>query len=478
MLKHKAEQISFGVKLLDILICLFAFAAAYFLRQIVAPSLPGSVVRPGSMAGIDSVSWLLGASLVLHLISYSYLGFYNSIRQRSPLSLLVMTAKAFAFEFCVLGSMVLLLQEKSTSRYFFFLFLSLNYGLVLLSRLGAWSLLSVLRHRGYNFRRVLIVGGGQNAKNVYQAILRNPRWGYVLSGFAAAPETSSILVDQKLIIARPDEIERIVRAHTVDEVIFALDRIDGPALAEQNRLCHDLGIPARYALSFFDIPNVHVHLSVAQNIPFLSFYRTGISPLEAFCKRAIDVISGFVGMLLTICLAPWIALKIKGQSPGPILFTQTRVGENGRLFKCYKFRTMATDAEVRKADLLQQNQMSGPIFKIKDDPRIFPFGAFLRRTSLDELPQFWNVLRGEMSLVGTRPPLQEEVALYQLSQRRRLSIRPGLTGFWQVSGRSNIESFEDVLAMDLYYIDNWSLLLDLKIIAKTLSVVLARRGAS
>jgi lipopolysaccharide/colanic/teichoic acid biosynthesis glycosyltransferase len=160
-----------------------------------------------------------------------------------------------------------------------------------------------------------------------------------------------------------------------------------------------------------------------------------------------------------------------------VIFKQYRIGENGRRFKCYKFRTMSLDAESRKQDLLPANQMSGPMFKLRSDPRVFPFGVFLRRTSLDELPQFFNILRGDMSLVGTRPPTPEEVVQYEMHFRRRLSIRPGLTGLWQVSGRSQITKFEQVLELDLEYIDRWSIWLDFKILFRTLWMVVGRRGA-
>jgi lipopolysaccharide/colanic/teichoic acid biosynthesis glycosyltransferase len=170
-------------------------------------------------------------------------------------------------------------------------------------------------------------------------------------------------------------------------------------------------------------------------------------------------------------------LAIRLESPGPIFFGQTRVGENGRKFTCWKFRSMYLDAEERKRELLHLNEMGGAIFKIRDDPRVTRVGKFLRKTSLDELPQFWNVLRGEMSLVGTRPPTPDEVEKYENWQRRRISIKPGLTGLWQVSGRNSISDFNEVVRLDLKYIDGWSLGLDIKLLLKTLKVVFFREGA-
>ena len=171
------------------------------------------------------------------------------------------------------------------------------------------------------------------------------------------------------------------------------------------------------------------------------------------------------------------APAIKMQSPGPVLFSQQRVGKNGRIFRIYKIRSMYMDAEERKSDLMARNEMEGLMFKMTDDPRIFPIGHFIRKYSIDELPQFWNVLKGEMSLVGTRPPTVDEVEHYQLHHRGRLGIKPGLTGMWQVSGRNDITDFEQVVALDTRYISEWSLSLDLKILFRTIQVVLSGDGS-
>ena len=194
-------------------------------------------------------------------------------------------------------------------------------------------------------------------------------------------------------------------------------------------------------------------------------------------KRAMDIVGSLIGCLVTLILTPFIALAIKLDTPGPVFFSQVRIGLGGRRFRIYKFRTMVADAEERKAALEGQNEMSGPMFKMKDDPRVTKVGQFLRKTSLDELPQFWNILRGDMSLVGTRPPTEAEFETYNEHYRRRISMTPGLTGLWQVSGRSTIEDFDEVVRLDLRYIDNWSLGLDIRILIKTVGVVLFRKGA-
>ncbi|MCD7842340.1 MAG: sugar transferase, partial [Lachnospiraceae bacterium] len=191
----------------------------------------------------------------------------------------------------------------------------------------------------------------------------------------------------------------------------------------------------------------------------------------------MDIAGGLIGLFLTALMFPFLAVAIKIKSPGPVLFCQERVGKNGRIFKIYKFRSMYVDAEARKEELLRQNEMQGLMFKMKEDPRVIQgVGVFIRKTSLDEFPQFWNVLKGDMSLVGTRPPTVEEYRHYDMHHLVRMSIKPGLTGLWQVSGRNEITDFEEVVKLDTSYIEDWSLNLDIKILLKTIRVVLEGRG--
>jgi lipopolysaccharide/colanic/teichoic acid biosynthesis glycosyltransferase len=197
-----------------------------------------------------------------------------------------------------------------------------------------------------------------------------------------------------------------------------------------------------------------------------------------FYKRILDFSGGIIGCLVMLLMYPFVAIAIKIDSDGPVFFKQKRVGRNGRVFMLYKFRTMYPDAEKRKKDLLQHNEMNGLMFKMKNDPRVTRVGRFLRKYSLDEFPQFINVLKGEMSLVGTRPPTSEEVARYEKWHRRRVSMKPGITGLWQVSGRNTIQDFDKVVGLDLKYLDGWRFSRDLMILFKTVWVVLSRRGAS
>jgi exopolysaccharide biosynthesis polyprenyl glycosylphosphotransferase len=194
-------------------------------------------------------------------------------------------------------------------------------------------------------------------------------------------------------------------------------------------------------------------------------------------KRLIDIVGGFVGLAITGILTIFIAPAIKMDSPGPVFFSQVRVGKNGRRFRIYKFRSMRQDAEAQLGKLEKNNEMNGLMFKMDDDPRVTRVGRFLRKTSLDEFPQFLNVIKGDMSLVGTRPPTEKEFEQYNEHYRRRIAMTPGLTGLWQVSGRSEITDFDEVVKLDLQYIDNWSLGLDFKIILQTIGVVFKGKGA-
>ena len=209
----------------------------------------------------------------------------------------------------------------------------------------------------------------------------------------------------------------------------------------------------------------------------VAFSRNVISTRGAIAKRTMDIIGGLIGMVLFGITALFAVPAIRLESPGPAIFSQIRVGKNGRRFRLYKFRSMYMDAEEKKKDLLEQNEVNGLMFKIGDDPRITKVGRFLRRTSLDEMPQFWNILKGDMSLVGTRPPTVDEFEQYEAKHKARLSMTPGLTGYWQISGRSDIKDFDEVVRLDMQYIDHWSIGLDLKILIKTVLVVLTGKGS-
>ncbi|MBN23390.1 MAG: UDP-phosphate galactose phosphotransferase [Bdellovibrionaceae bacterium] len=471
MLKQRQEQIQIVVRLMDVVVAVGAFFIAYSIRS-------GSVwYDPGEIAPLQSWLWLLALSLLIHFIVYPALSFYESLRLKSVAAIISMILKSSVIEFFILGALVFFLKEKTTSRSFFGIYIGLNFlGLIFL-KLGARTFLSSIRKRGYNFRQVLVIGDEENARRVIRALQRNHHWGYIPFGVLKGPgvECSVAEIEGVPILGNWKDLETVSRDRSIDEVYLAQNQFYSKDLQEQTALCEKVGIPIRITLGLFDLPHSKMTFSFLDDLPVMTYYTTLLSPFEFILKRALDIVVSLVGLVITGILYPWISYRIKKESPGPIIFKQVRVGENGRRFKCYKFRSMSLDAEKLKEGLKNQNQMDGPLFKIENDPRIFEFGHFLRRTSLDELPQFFNILRGDMSVVGTRPPTPDEVKTYETHYRRRLSIRPGLTGLWQVSGRNEIKDFEDVLRLDLKYIDQWSIFLDIQIIFKTIWVVLFKR---
>jgi len=242
-------------------------------------------------------------------------------------------------------------------------------------------------------------------------------------------------------------------------------------------LCERVGVEVKIPTDLFSQKLARSTITSYHDVQVIDYYTSPKMTWRLMIKRMIDVL---ISSLLLVILAPIIliiAILIKATSEGPIHFTQQRIGYNGRIFACLKFRTMVKNAEELKKDITELNEMDGPVFKIKNDPRITKIGRFLRKTSIDELPQLFNVLKGDMSLVGPRPPVPSEVCEYELSDRRRLSMRPGITCSWQVNGRNSIP-FKKWMALDREYIDNWSLWLDIKILAKTIPAILSRKGAA
>lgn len=333
------------------------------------------------------------------------------------------------------------------------------------------------RRQGRNYRNVLIVGSGPRARSAAALIEQNAEWGLRILGFAdeTGDPVDPALADRP--IYKLSEVQRLFRDEVVDEVVVACPRAMLPAVEPVAAVCASVGVPMTLFSDLFGDYLPPPRSGRFGGMPALSFAMVHHSPVKLAVKRGIDVAASAVLLLLTAPLLAVAALAIKATSPGSVFFRQVRCGLYGRRFEMLKLRTMYTDAEQRKQELLHLNEASGPVFKMRDDPRVTPAGRWLRRWSIDELPQLWNVLRGHMSLVGPRPPIPTEVALYDIADRRRLSMRPGLTCLWQVKGRSRI-GFEEWVRLDLEYIDGWSLLADLKILFRTVPAVLRGTGAS
>lgn len=330
----------------------------------------------------------------------------------------------------------------------------------------------------YGVRKVLLVGSPDRVELLFDAFQRQKSWGHTLVGFLSFGSCS--VIDGLPCLGEASELASITKEKGIDEVVFTVPAghpFDFPAYLG---ICKEMGLTCRIVPAMFT-PNDErwgIKVDNIDKIPVLSIYGTSINATGLFYKRILDLVGGIVGFLTFALMYIPIAIAIKLDSPGPVMFSQIRVGQNNRKFKLYKFRSMYIDAEERKKELMAMNEMEGHMFKMKNDPRITRVGAFLRKTSLDEFPQFINVVRGEMSLVGTRPPTPEEVQQYTKAERRRISMKPGITGLWQVSGRNKINDFSDVVRLDLDYIDEWRFMRDIKILFKTFVVILKKDGAA
>ena len=362
------------------------------------------------------------------------------------------------------------------------LFLLISTALLIASRVVVRSLLGTLRRKGRNARHLLIIGATPKAFDLADRIESRRELGYEIEGFLVDEGDSSghlsRIEARWKVLGLVADLRPLLKKGVIDEVLFCLPlRENFPLACDVVGLCNDLGVVVRLVP---DLGNVQM-LSRTQVEEFdgdqvVTLFRENLL-FQLFVKRLTDLIGS---ALLLILLSPLLlaaAAAVKFTSPGPVFFGQERIGMNKRRFRLLKFRSMVVDAEARRKQLEHLNEMDGPTFKIRNDPRVTRVGAILRKFSIDELPQLINVLKGEMSLVGPRPPLLREVNLYDWSDRRRLSIKPGITCLWQVSGRNEL-TFEEWMVLDRKYIDNWSVWLDVKILLKTIPVVLRGKGAS
>lgn len=326
--------------------------------------------------------------------------------------------------------------------------------------------------------KVLVVTTTDRGTTLMEQLKLNLPWDSELVA-ACVMDASEIEYDMNGIpvIANAQNLYDVAGKMVLDEVLIDLPDYPSNELKKLVTDLQQMGVACHCIIHTFQIDGSARTIGNFGNKPVVSYEKTTVDFRGQLVKRAIDIVGAIVGLAITAVVTPFVALAIKIEAPGPVFFSQERVGRNGRRFKIYKFRSMYMDAEERKKELMEKNQMSGLMFKMDDDPRITKVGKFIRKTSIDELPQFYNILVGQMSLVGTRPPTVDEFNQYSLYYKRRLSMTPGLTGMWQVSGRSNITDFDEVVKLDLEYIDNWSVGLDIKILFMTVYTVLFSRGA-
>jgi len=493
MLKQNWRLISRLERIGDNVIILAAFFAAYYGRDslifwndILDLSLPfaGEVLAP-----IKDYALVLMVGLIGYAVMLNLMGAYGSMRLSSVWRLFRISFMSGCGVFLILASALYLLK-LDISRSFLGLFIVLSSCGLTLERYLVFKFLRYWRRKGRNFRNVIVCGIGEQAVRIARELTRRPELGIHIRAFGDlrptdAHQASAIhqfrldlrgVVQVGRILVGAETIGKALEDYAIDEVIFT-DVVEVmPQVEEMVLVCAEQGVRTTIAADLFSIGLVKSGISYFGGMPLIHFQTPPGDSWELVVKRMIDIgVAAFaLGVLSPLFLL--LALGVKTTS-GDILFRQTRVGLNGRLFQMLKFRSMYTGAEAALQQLKERNEMQGPAFKMKDDPRVTPFGRIMRRFSLDELPQFWNVLIGDMSLVGPRPPIPGEVGLYERRSRRRLSMRPGLTCTWQVSGRNEIKDFESWVKLDLHYIDNWSLMGDLVLLLRTIPAVLLGTGA-
>lgn len=274
------------------------------------------------------------------------------------------------------------------------------------------------------------------------------------------------------------ELEKIVHTHAIDQIYILQRSVKWKVMKNLLHECMEMGVTANVLVHCNQLEGAHTYTSSCGTYPVVTYHTVSLNKYESVIKRVLDIVGSLVGIIVSSPIMIITAIAIRATSKGPAIFKQDRVGQNGRHFKIYKFRSMYLDAEERKKELISQNELaSNHMFKLENDPRITKVGKFIRKTSIDELPQFFNVLKGDMSLVGTRPPTIDEIEYYERWHWKRMSIKPGITGLWQVNGRSKITDFHKIVEMDIEYISEWNVLLDIKILFKTVYVIFSQTGA-
>jgi exopolysaccharide biosynthesis polyprenyl glycosylphosphotransferase len=466
---HRKVRIFFALS--DAVLIAVGFQIAYWIRSRLELEHQFYILQP-------VVATLLGWSLLIWVGLAFWWEIYDRIDSAHPRVIL-----RDAFRQCALGAISVILFQYllrlDLSRSFVALFGAGTWVLLCLFRLNAGRLLGIVRREFGAPHYVMVVGLGDAALRIGRQLEDAAGYGIRLTGFLAdAPDSRTppeVELERRYPVHPLRSLPELLRRHIIDEIIFAIDSRRLADLEEIFLLCDEEGVRTRVAVGFFPHVNSRVYLDRLGASPLLTFSATPHDEIRLLMKRVLDILLAGAALILLFPVMLLIALLIRVTSPGPVIFRQVRCGLNGRRFVFYKFRSMCDNAEAMRASLehLSRRELA---LKIPDDPRLTPLGRWLRKFSVDEWPQLWNVLKGDMSLVGPRPAIPEEVEQYKRWQRRRLRMRPGLTCLWAVNGRDEVD-FETWMRLDMQYIDNWSLALDWKIMLRTIPHVLSGRGA-
>lgn len=457
---------------IDFVLINAAFALAYFIRYELR--FPITVAEANYVAYPEYIPITLLLAVGL-LVIYRIEGIYNYVRGRSWLEEFYGLITATFTGIVILVFVFFFFRPQYYSRLIYLYAGILIVIFLTFARVLMRMVLGRLRQRGIGVDRAILVGGGEIGRAIMRSVLAQPDLGYHIEGFVDDDPNKGAIGSFPLL-GGTDQLPRLVREHKVDEVIITLPWHAREKIVNIIETAEAEGARVKIVPDLFQLSLSQIAVDAVGGIPLIGVKEATFSSSALAIKRAMDILLSVVLFVFALIPMAIIAVLIKLSSPGPVIFSQLRVGRGGKLFTAHKFRTMRVGADDEKDALRHLNEASGPLFKIRNDPRITSIGKWLRRTSLDELPQFWNVLNGDMSLVGPRPPLPIEVAQYQEWHKRRLEVSPGVTGLWQVSGRSEL-TFDEMVMLDLYYIENWSPWLDIWIMVKTIPALLTARGA-
>ncbi len=458
----------------DVALIWLGFALAYVARYKLQLFRPLDPVAAHSL--LDYAPFMLALALLLPL-AFRFSRVYPYRRARGLIEEVYNIGTATTLGMMMLIVATLFFRGQLYSRLIFLYAAVLIIGLLALNRLVIKLALGHLRQFDVGVERLLLVGAGDVGRMVMRNVVARPELGLRLIGFLDDnPHKNRTDIGRFKALGSIDNFGRVLDRTRVDRVIICLPWQSHRTVQRLLRLCERKGLRAQVVPDFFQLTMNQMEVESLNGIPLIGTREISIQGWNLVLKRTMDVVISLLLGLFALPLLALIALAIRLDSPGPILYEQLRTGKNGKPFRCFKFRSMVSDAEGRLGEVAAFNEATGPLFKMRDDPRRTRVGRMLRRFSLDELPQLYNVLRSEMSLVGPRPNLPSEVAAYSEWQRKRLAVSPGITGLWQISGRSDL-TFDEMVLLDIYYIENWSPALDLGLLLRSLPAVARGRGA-
>lgn len=484
MFSDKEQFIENILKFIDLVILFLAFPIAYyvdeFIRYITFWNVKAYALGH-SFSGFlyfAAKYWLMfiGFPLIwwgLFLLNRIYHD-YRTLSFKNLAWTIFVTSIWASF---VSGSLIFFFKVDMASRLFFLIYSITAYLLIIFEKAVVLIILDRIHSRGYNQENLLVVGTGKRARDFIRNVKEHSNWGLHIVGLIDDdPKYFGKQVEGYRVLGRLQDVGFIVNRLVIDRVIFVVPRLWLDRIEDAILECEKVGVSTSISLDLYNLHIAKARQTDFNGFPLLEFQTFYAKEWQLFIKRLMDILISAAALIFFSPIILLVAILIRLTSKGSVLFRQTRIGLNGRKFTLYKFRSMVADAEALRTKLEASNEMDGPVFKIKHDPRITPIGYIIRKTSIDELPQFINVLKGDMSIVGPRPPLVSEVEHYEVWQRRRLSLKPGITCIWQVSGRNQI-GFDEWMRMDLEYIDRWSLALDFKLIFRTFWVVITGYGA-